>query len=77
MQSHSIPVESISGLIHQVEQGFDTSGDYMVTIRVIGKVPHIAGSLDVDSELECYECDRYAALLARRERESYPNVAVD
>ena len=75
MKSHSVPVTRIVSLIQQVEPDFDTSGDFSVTVRVIDGVPHIKGSRYAEPLKGCYECDRYAELLERRERESYPNVS--
>ena len=75
MQSHSVPYQAAVALIQQVEPSFDTSDDFTVIVTVIDKVPHIEGSYRASPPVDCFECERYATLLDRRERESYPNVA--
>lgn len=75
MKSHSVPYQHIVSLIQQVEPSFDTSGDFSVTVKVIGGVPHVEGSHRTSAPKGCYECLRYIELLEQREREAYPTVA--
>lgn len=69
-QRHSIPAKAILNLVQQAQCPVDTSRDYRVLINVKGGEVHLTASNQlVSKDPGCVECDRYEALLSRRDDE--------
>ena len=73
--SHVIVKGALDSLLNQAQHPLDVNRDYDVSFKVRNGVVH-SYVTNVSKEAKpCIECVRYSELLARRERESYPNVA--
>ena len=73
--SHTITAKQTNGIVQAAQHPVDVNADYDLFVRVRGGVVHTYANNTTKEAKPCIECVRYSTLLARRERESYPNVA--
>lgn len=73
--SHTIPAKDAHRIVAQAQHELDVTRDYDLIVKVRDGVVHTYVSQTSKEAKPCIECTRYSELLARRERESYPNVA--